>query len=157
MLAAGAICGTFRGAIRDRRARIVLFGGKDDVTLCASIRQQVIAALPAEKCNVIDTSGMLSLAEVAGAMQLCSCIVANDSALMHVAASQHKPLVAIFGSTVKEFGFAPTATNVRIVENLLLACRPCTHIGRDSCPKGHFQCMKEIEADEILCAISTLI
>ncbi len=31
-----------------------------------------------------------------------------------------------------------------------LACRPCSKIGYDKCPKTHFKCMMEIDSDEIL-------
>src|SRR5579883_553222 len=124
--------------IREMNAKILLFGGKDDVEICAQICKQVSIVSPD---SIIDLSGKYSLVEVAGLMQICNCVVTNDSALMHVATSQKKPLVAIFGSTVKEFGFAPTSPHSIVVENNDLYCRPCTHIGRDSCPKGHFKCM----------------
>jgi ADP-heptose:LPS heptosyltransferase len=34
-----------------------------------------------------------------------------------------------------------------------LKCRPCTKIGYDKCPRGHFKCMEKIEITEVLEAI----
>jgi hypothetical protein len=29
-------------------------------------------------------------------------------------------------------------------------CRPCSKIGYDKCPLGHFKCMEKIEVEELL-------
>jgi heptosyltransferase-2 len=50
-------------------------------------------------------------------------------------------VVAIFGPTVRQFGFFPQTANSIVVEQHDLSCRPCTHIGLPTCPKGHFHCM----------------
>jgi ADP-heptose:LPS heptosyltransferase len=34
-----------------------------------------------------------------------------------------------------------------------LKCRPCSKIGYDKCPRGHFKCMENIEVSEVLKAI----
>jgi heptosyltransferase-2 len=59
------------------------------------------------------------------------------------------PVVAIFGSTVKELGFFPFRSRSQVVENLILTCRPCSHIGRNKCPKGHFKCMEDISVQQV--------
>ena len=76
---------------------------------------------------------------------------------MHLARARQVPVVAIFGSTVRELGFAPTGDAVRIVERMDVECRPCSHIGRDSCPKGHFDCMQLITPDDVLEAMTELM
>jgi heptosyltransferase-2 len=63
---------------------------------------------------------------------------------MHTATAVNIPVIAFFGSTVKEFGFTPYNSKNLILENNSLSCRPCTHIGRNSCPEKHFNCMKAI-------------
>jgi len=45
-----------------------------------------------------------------------------------------------------------TNKNDVIIENKGLNCRPCSKIGYDKCPKGHFKCMAH-EPDEIIKAI----
>ncbi len=76
---------------------------------------------------------------------------------MHIAAARRKKVVAIFGSTVREFGFFPYRTESIVVERAGLPCRPCSHIGLDRCPRGHFKCMKEIGVEEVLDAARTLL
>jgi heptosyltransferase-2 len=83
-------------------------------------------------------------------MKSCDAVICGDTGPMHIAEALNVPLIAIFGSTVKEFGFYPQSENSVVIENKELGCRPCTHIGRSSCPLGHFKCMKEIEPEKIV-------
>jgi heptosyltransferase-2 len=75
---------------------------------------------------------------------------------MHLASARLIPTVAIFGSTVKELGFAPYAVPSRIVEHDV-ACRPCSHIGKATCPKGHFACMVGITVEKVVSALNELL
>ncbi len=134
--------------IRDMDAAVLLFGGTADVKDCESL-----AGMIEEKAGtgrVTDLSGKLSLLETAAAMDYCDAVVSNDSGLMHIADARQRNLVAIFGSTVRQFGFFPQGKNSVVVETAGLYCRPCSHIGRDSCPEGHFRCMKDIQVDEVM-------
>jgi heptosyltransferase-2 len=38
-----------------------------------------------------------------------------------------------------------------------LDCRPCSKIGFDACPKGHFKCMNEQDIDAIITKTKKLI
>ena len=67
------------------------------------------------------------------------------------------PVLAIFGSTVEELGFFPFRSKHCIVQNEGLKCRPCSHIGKDYCPKGHFRCMLEIEPNFVYDELINLI
>jgi heptosyltransferase-2 len=122
--------------IIDNGFNLVLFGGKDDKTICDEISSYVSKCI--NLCNDDD------ILQTAADMKLCKTIICNDSGLMHTACAVKVPVVAIFGSTVKEFGFSPYRSKNLILENKSLTCRPCSHIGKNSCPKGHFKCMKEI-------------
>ena len=66
---------------------------------------------------------------------------------MHTACSVVVPVLTFFGSTVKEFGFAPYKNKNLILENNSLTCRPCSHIGRNKCPKKHFNCMIKLSPE----------
>lgn len=90
------------------------------------------------------TAGDISLLETAALIKQAPIFISNDSGLMHVAAAYQRPQIAIFGSTTREFGFFPLNPKAVIVENSELRCRPCTHIGRQACPKKHFRCMVDI-------------
>jgi len=118
--------------------RIVLFGGLEEVELCLELENQIKNAL--NLCNT-------SILQVGSDMKMCRAIYTNDSGLMHLASAIKVPVIAFFGSTVKEFGFYPYNAKSIQLELKNLSCRPCTHIGRKSCPKIHFKCMKEIKPE----------
>lgn len=116
--------------------RIVIFGGKSDISLCAELTEKTPGSI--NLCN--DDKILLTVANI----KKCKVVICNDSGLMHAATAVGTPVLAIFGSTVREFGFTPYKSKNLILENKLLTCRPCTHIGRESCPKKHFKCMLEL-------------
>jgi heptosyltransferase-2 len=119
--------------------QVFLMGGKTDRVICREISK----AIPGS----IDLSNDDDLLQTAANMNLCSLVVCNDSGLMHAATSTKAKVITIFGSSVKEFGFTPYHCNNIILENKSLNCRPCSHIGKDYCPKKHFKCMIEIKPD----------
>jgi len=116
--------------------KIVLLGGSNDRMICDKLKEK----LP----DAENLCGKNKLFQTASDMKNCSALVCNDSGLMHVACALKIPVLVFFGSTVKDFGFTPYRNNNLILENNYLTCRPCSHIGRNSCPKKHFKCMKEI-------------
>jgi heptosyltransferase-2 len=93
--------------------------------------------------NVYDLCDKLNLLELTEVMKRCKLVISGDTGPMHIAEALGVPLVMIAGSSVKEFGFFPASDNSIIIENKELKCRPCSHIGRNSCPLGHFKCMRE--------------
>lgn len=118
---------------------VALFGGKIDKEFC----KQIKGVVP----EVINLQNDDNILQTAADMKLCKAIVCNDSGLMHAASAIGTKVLTIFGSSVKEFGFTPYNCNSLILENNSLSCRPCSHIGRESCPEEHFSCMKEIKPD----------
>ncbi len=97
------------------------------------------------------------LFKIASGMKKCKLIITNDTGLMHVAAAMNVPVISIFGSSVKEFGFVPYNVKSKILENNSINCRPCSHIGKSECPKKHFKCMKEINAKYVFDQIKSFI
>ena len=141
--------------IREHEAKILLFGGPGDRALSTQIVEVITKATGAER--VTDFSGQFSLLETAAAMEFCDAVVSNDSGLMHIAAAMNKKLVAIFGSTVREFGFFPLGQDTKVIERKGLNCRPCSHIGLPECPEGHFRCMKDIAVGEVVASVQSLL
>lgn len=136
-------------------AAIVVFGSAGEEARCEEIRRGIrsLSAQPA----VVNLAGKLSLAETAAMMDFCSLVITNDSGLMHLAAARKRKVLAIFGSTVRELGFFPYGTTSTVIERADLDCRPCTHIGRPRCPKGHFKCMMDITSAEVIAAADLLL
>ena len=115
---------------------IVIFGGADEAETCGKINSGIGGSINLQNDN--------RLLQLAADMKTCTAIVANDSGLMHVAAAVGVPVIAVFGSTVKELGFAPFGVENLVLENKSLSCRPCSHIGKAKCPKKHFKCMMDL-------------
>lgn len=97
-----------------------------------------------------------ALPRITALLGRCAAAVTCDSGLMHVAAARGLRVVALFGSTVPELGFAPAGEG-HVVIRRHQPCQPCTLHGRPACPRRHFRCMQEIGADQVLGAIDTVV
>ncbi|WP_297404968.1 lipopolysaccharide heptosyltransferase II [uncultured Cetobacterium sp.] len=120
--------------------KVIIVGGKDELTLNI------------EKVkNLIDLRGKTTLLELAEIIKRSDIVLTNDSSPIHIASAWKKPhIIAIFGPTVKAFGFFPWGLNSEVVEMKELECRPCAIHGGDKCPKGHFKCMVDIKPKTII-------
>ncbi|MBL0058473.1 MAG: glycosyltransferase family 9 protein [Elusimicrobia bacterium] len=101
--------------------------------------------------------GQTSLREMMLVLNRSALLLTNDSGAMHVGAALGVPTVAVFGPTVKPFGFFPTAPWASVVETPGLACRPCSVHGSRRCPLGHFLCMGDVTADRVVAAGQALL
>jgi ADP-heptose:LPS heptosyltransferase len=128
---------------------IVLLGGDKENTLASSLQ----AHFP----SLISLVGKTSLAEAALVLSKAKVVVTNDTGLMHLAAFYEKPMVCIWGNTVPAFGMYPyQSAPVFHAQVSDLSCRPCSKIGHNTCPKGHFQCMLNQHSVEISEQITAL-
>lgn len=131
-----------------QRYQVVVLGGRQDCDFAKQIEQAVESSTGRQN-QLINLAGKLSLLGSASVVKRCRLLVANDSGLMHLAEAVGTPLLAVFGSTTHELGFFPHLKTSRVIENLGLSCRPCSHLGFNECPRGHFRCMQEITVDEV--------
>jgi len=92
----------------------------------------------------VNLAGRLSLLESAAVIGKTELMLSGDSAPMHMACAVGTPVFALFGPTVKEYGFFPTGESDRVFE-VDLECRPCSLHGGPKCPRGHHRCMEEID------------
>ncbi|MDD5066691.1 MAG: glycosyltransferase family 9 protein [bacterium] len=100
--------------------------------------------------GILNLCGRASFHDMAYLISKSRLFICNDSGLMHLGAGTPAPMIVLLGSTVKEFGFMPLRPKVSILEKKDLACRPCHYHGRNSCPRKHFRCMKDISLEEVL-------
>jgi lipopolysaccharide heptosyltransferase II len=98
---------------------------------------------------------MERLPRVAALLSHCPVTVAGDTGLMHLAAARGSRVVALFGSTAPELGFAPAGAGHAVLCRHE-PCQPCTLHGRRSCPKGHFRCMMELRAEAVEAEVRSL-
>lgn len=130
---------------------VLLIGGKEDEPLCNDVKLQ------ADSPRVTIAAGKLTLLQSAELIRRCRVLVSNDSAPMHLAVAMRTPVVAIFGSTVPEFGFAPYGERDVVIETNGLSCRPCSVHGGHRCPIKTFDCMVNISTQDVLEKVSTLV
>lgn len=132
--------------------KVVVLGSREDRSFGELIRARAGA-------NVIDLTGRCSLLASAVVVKRCRLLVANDSGLMHVAEAVRTPVIMMAGSTTRALGFFPQSETTTIVEHPTLDCRPCSHLGYERCPRGHFRCMLELTPDlvmkEVRCALQS--
>jgi len=126
--------------LESNKYKVVLLGGKDDQDLCNEIANEL--------SNPVNLCKKNSIMQTAADMMMCKVVYCNDSGLMHLATAVNVPVIAFFGSTVKEFGFFPYKSKSLVLERDRLQCRPCTHIGKKRCPQKHFSCMLEITPED---------
>jgi ADP-heptose:LPS heptosyltransferase len=118
---------------------VVLMGGKED----ALTGEEIAKNLKTEGRLVFNSCGKFNLNQSASLVQQSRLVFSHDTGLMHIAASFGKEIYSIWGNTVPEFGMYPYLTKYHLLQNAELSCRPCSKIGYQSCPKGHFKCMKD--------------
>ncbi|HLG34072.1 MAG TPA: glycosyltransferase family 9 protein [Bacteroidia bacterium] len=129
---------------------IVLLGGKEDIEK----GEEIIRGLTSNfKLQTQNLCGKFSLNQSAAIIRHSKKVITHDTGLMHIAAAFKKEIISVWGNTVPEFGMAPYYGDAQIPnpksQILILPCRPCTKIGYEKCPKGHFKCMLLQDENEI--------
>lgn len=130
---------------------VVLLGGTEDMAYSEEIENKSAGT------KLLNLCGKTSPLQSYLVMKNSKALITVDSAAQHIGAAAEIPIILIYGSTDRSFGFYPLNPKSRIVEVNGLDCRPCTDHGRDFCPKGHFKCMLNIEISEIYKSISEII
>jgi heptosyltransferase-2 len=128
---------------------IVLIGDASDRSIAAKIAARV-------PFPVHDLCGLLSLPQLVYVLSKAALLVCNDTGALHIAEAVNTPVIALFGPTVKGFGFAPWRKESVVIERDL-PCRPCSLHGSVTCPKGHFRCLREITAGDVHAAIKPML
>lgn len=123
---------------------VVLLGGKSESETGDKISARVNG-------NVQNLAGKISLQESASLVRDANLVLTNDTGLMHIAAAFKKKILSFWGNTVPEFGMVPYQPhpNSQLVEVTGLKCRPCSKLGYQKCPKKHFKCMQEMDAQQV--------
>ncbi len=127
---------------------IILLGGKEDYE-----DGKAIAAL--DDVKIYNACGKFNLNESASLVKGAKLVISHDTGLMHIAAALQKPVISVWGNTVPAFGMYPyygsrSNRQYDVVEINKLWCRPCSKIGFDKCPLGHFRCMEKIDVNYIV-------
>jgi ADP-heptose:LPS heptosyltransferase len=118
---------------------IVLVGGPMDI----SFADALLSMFPDQV--IYSACGTYNLAQSASIVKQSKVLLTNDTGMMHIASCFQLPIVSVWGNTVPALGMYPyfpgNSELFSIHEVKGLNCRPCSKIGFQKCPKGHFNCM----------------
>lgn len=120
---------------------VVLLGGPED----REAGEAVAEAVGRER--VYNACGLYNLNQSASLLRPARVVFSHDTGLMHIAAAFKKKVYSIWGNTTPQLGMYPYQTPFVALEKTDLPCRPCSKIGSDKCPFGHFRCMNEVNLD----------
>lgn len=123
--------------------QFIVLGSKED----GEVAKQLI-----QKCsNVINACGELSLNQSAYVIKQAESVVTSDTGLMHIASAYKKKIFSLWGNTIPEFGMYPylPGNESKIMQVKDLGCRPCSKLGYNVCPNGHFKCMLDIDVSKV--------
>lgn len=137
---------------------IILVGGPDDAATAEEIVkffERTEKSAPYEeklfemnkKAHIFNACGKFNLNQSASLVKNATYVFSHDTGLMHIAAAFKKNIFSIWGNTIPMFGMYPYKTKFTVLENNKVNCRPCSKIGYQKCPKGHFNCMNKIVFD----------
>jgi len=115
----------------------IIVGGKEDFEAGRLIENGALAAGK----RVWNACGQFTIGGSAHLLKKSSVVITHDTGMMHIAAAFQKPVVAIWGNTTPQLGMYPFRVPYHNLEVKDLECRPCSKIGFERCPKGHFRCM----------------
>ena len=125
--------------------RPVVVGGPTD----RGIAQQLTAV-------AASAAGEFSLQETGALLARSRVVVSGDTGVMHMATGVGTPVVALFGPTVRQFGFFPYH-GAGVVLERELDCRPCSTMGGARCPMGHHRCLLDIAPGDVAAAVDRLV
>jgi len=133
------------GRLREAGYRLVVLGGPDD----RGVAQQLgpLAESAAGEFTLQETGACLARAKV---------LISGDTGVMHMATGVGTPVVALFGPTVRAFGFFPYHGRATVLAQDL-RCRPCSTMGTARCPLGHHRCLVDLLPVQVAAAVERLV
>ncbi|MEA3506902.1 MAG: glycosyltransferase family 9 protein [Elusimicrobiota bacterium] len=138
--------------IQERNLNVALAGDRTDIDLCA----RLVKGVGLLKSHVVNLAGRTGLRELFAVIKNAEAAVTTDSAPLHIGWAVGTEVVAIYGPTVKEFGFQPDDPKVHILQKDM-ECRPCSLHGSKKCKFKDRACMKRIEPHEVMGTLNAVL
>jgi len=149
---------------QDRFAKLVsMLAHEDDGVFCfiggpretAYVRGTIGNTECPGRC--IDTSGQLTIPELAALMKRSELLISNDSGPLHLAASLGTPTIGLYGPESPHFyGLTQDKSDVVYAG---ISCSPCMNVysaKQFRCPY-RAQCMRDISVDDVLQSIRSFV
>ncbi len=124
---------------------VILIGGPED----HAAAENLISHLKDKP--ILNGCGKWSINQSASVISQANVVLTHDTGMMHIAAAFGKKIITIWGNTIPDLGMYaykadPASLNFEIND---LKCRPCSKLGKTSCPKKHFDCMMKQDTSKI--------
>ncbi len=134
-------------SFRKHGYEVVIVGAESEKEICDRVAKGIDGSQ--------NLCGKTTLYELLSLLKTSTCLIVNDSGVMHMASVAGLPSVAIFGPTTLELGYRPWQNHAKVIEKNL-SCRPCGKHGHQTCPIGTHECMKSISSSEVIEAAHSL-
>jgi heptosyltransferase II len=128
---------------------IIIFGSSGEKEIANDIENYLIKN---SITNFHNLSGKTSVRELINCISNLDLFITGDSGPMHLAAAFQVPTVTIFGPT-NDFETSQWMNKKSNIVKKNLECQPCMN---RICPLKHHNCMKQIDASEVLDSINQL-
>ena len=129
---------------------LILLGGNEDYYNGLELSK-------IDPVRIYNACGKFKLNESADLIRRSKMVISPDTGLMHIAAAFKKNVLSVWGNTVPSFGMYPYQTIYEVFQVNKLWCRPCSKIGFDKCPLGHFKCMQNQSIDAMADSVHTFV
>ena len=128
---------------------IIIFGGPGEKDIAKDIESYLV-----DKGinNYLNLANQTSIKELIAQISLLDLFITGDSGPMHLAAALKVPTVSIFGPT-NDNETSQWMNEKSVIVKKNLECQPCM---KRSCPLNHHNCMKLIDASEVLIGVNEL-
>lgn len=142
-------------AAADRSRRIVITSGPSEAEAAEAVAEHA-RRLAGDAASGIVRTGEFDLSELRALVARAALYIGGDSGPLHVAATTHTPIVALFGPTLPErsMPWRDPAIGALAVDAGPLPCRPCH---QRTCVPGDFRCLTKISPNMVISAAKTLL
>lgn len=128
-------------------ARVILIGGKEDVTLA----EEIAAKAGSKPLNM---AGRASLLQLGALLEQCDILVSGDTGPLHIATAVGTRVVALFGAA-DPARTGPVGSGHRVIQAADVPCLPCR--SRSCNNRTYLECMEKIPVSLIFETIRDML
>ena len=114
------------------------------ILILGSNNEKIIGDKIITNKNMLNLCGKTSITDATDLMHVSEFCVSNDSGLMHLASATNTKSISIYGATSPQL--TPPLTKNKKIHYKGLPCSPCFE---KICKYGHYNCLVEIQADDV--------
>lgn len=134
--------------VADKGYKPVFFGSSGELPVV----EETIAGMQTN--SYLMATGKLTIGGLVAAFDRLELLVTNDSGPMHVAISQHVPIVALYGPSKPEL-YGPYKAQKAVVVRAQPPCEGCQDAMKHVCPD--LKCMHNITSQQVIAAVDNVL